>query len=57
MQLFVTQAKFCDFVVWSLSETHVQRIEPDNAFISFAIDKLRKFYFDNVLPALLRWAD
>ena len=54
VQLFVTQAKFCHFVVLSPTETHVQQIEPDNAFISFAIDKLRKFYFDNVLPALLR---
>ena len=54
VQLFVTQAKFCHFVVWSPRETHVQWIEPDNAFISLAIDKLRKFYFDYVLPALLR---
>ena len=52
VQLFVTKAAFCDFVVWSPSQLHIERIFPDSAFMH-NIDVLRKFYFEHMLPFLV----
>ena len=51
VQLFVTKAEHCDFVVWSLSQVHIERIFPDSSYLS-NIDKLRTFYFSHMLPHL-----
>ena len=56
MQLYATLAKFCNFVVWSPSELYVERVLPDNDFISSSLDLLRDFYFDQMLPALVKHA-
>ena len=53
VQLFVTKAEFCDFVVWSPSQLHIERIFPDSAYMQ-NIDKLRSFYFTHMLPYLVR---
>ena len=51
VQLFVTKAEHCDFVVWSPSQVHIERIFPDSSYLS-NIDKLCTFYFSHMLPYL-----
>ena len=33
MQLFVAKAKYCDFVVWSPSQLHIEHIFPDSSYM------------------------
>ena len=53
-QLFITKALYCDFVVWSPSEFHIERIFPDPSFASVHLEKLRVFYFIHMPPALIK---
>eukprot|EP00117_Sycon_ciliatum_P005786 scpid99045/ scgid9592/ len=46
MQLFASGADYCDFVVWSPTELHVERIVPNNDFISSTLTVMRDFYFE-----------
>jgi hypothetical protein len=43
-QLAVTGAPFCDFVVYTLCDIHVQRILPDYLYINDMLTKLAQFY-------------
>ena len=51
-QLFVTGAAYCDSVVWSPTELHVERILPVADFL-FHLEKLKAFYFQHMLPHLV----
>lgn len=53
-QLFVTEASYCDFVVWSPTECHIERIFPDPLFASEYVEKLQYFYFRHMLPSLVK---
>ena len=50
-QLFVTKAAYCDLVVWSPTQLHIERIFPDPDFVRH-VDKLKDFYFQHMLPHL-----
>ena len=52
-QLFVTKAAYCDLVVWSPKDLHVERIFPDPDF-SLHAAKLKEFYFQFMLPHVVR---
>ena len=52
-QLYVTRLPWCDFVVWSPDEIHVERIYYNQHFIMQAIAKARNFYFDVFLPSIV----
>jgi len=53
-EMHVTNSKWCDFVVWSpLDQPFIQRIHYDSEFMSNAIAKAQKFYFNQFLPAIL----
>ena len=56
LQMFVTRRLYCDFVVWSPKEVHIERITLDEAFIQTAIPSAEKFWRLCVLPELLgKW--
>ena len=47
-QLLVTGAPFCDFVVYTKKDIHIQRIVPNQEFIQNVLNKLSDFYFMHV---------
>ena len=51
-QLMVTSKKYCDFVVYTKSDFHVERILPDPDFVNTVRD-VAQFYKTCVLPELL----
>lgn len=53
LQVFVTRRRFCDFVVWSPEELHIERIMLDETLIEQAVPRANKLC---VLPELLgKW--
>lgn len=55
--LMVTGCDFCDFVVFTQKDLHVERICPDIAFMSSMLPVLATFYKDHVQPYLEKRAD
>ncbi|XP_038055353.1 uncharacterized protein LOC119727497 [Patiria miniata] len=51
-QLMVTGAPFCDFVVFTSKDIHVERIVPDTAVWEAMLSKLALFYKEHVTPFL-----
>ena len=43
LQLMVTERAYCDFIVWTPNELHIQRILPNKEFIQSQIDKAEHF--------------
>ena len=50
--MLCTSKKWCDFVVWTKVDLHVERIEFDELFCNSFLLKLRNFYFTSLLPEL-----
>ena len=44
---------WCDFVIWTPTELHVEKIEYDQKFIEDAISKAQNFYFSVFLPSVI----
>ena len=56
MQIFSTRRAFCDFVVWSSNELHVERLTLDEDLIKSSIPMVEKFWKLCELPELLgKW--
>jgi len=56
LQMALCEVNYCDFVIWSPSETLILRIEKNTDFVKTAIDKASVFYKVCVLPELLgKW--
>ena len=53
LQMFVTNRKFCDFVVWSETELHIERLTLDDAVLEKSIPTAKKFFSGCILPELL----
>ena len=53
MQIFVTNADFCDFVVRTTKDMFVQRIEPDFDFWQEMVPKMQHFVEVAILPELV----
>ena len=53
LRLFVTGRSFCDFVVWTEKELHIERITLDEALIKSALPIAQEFYKLCILPELL----
>lgn len=51
-QLFVTESSYCDFVVWTLKDTVILCIAPDNAFWNARLKKAQDFFVKVALPEL-----
>ncbi len=52
-QLAITQLPWCDFVVWSPKELHVERIHADPSFWEEVVKKLRSLFDTALLPELV----
>ena len=52
-QLFCTQRTYCDFVVWTKKEVHIERIYPDDTFWLEHIQRVKHFFAVGILPELL----
>ena len=50
--MFCTKRSWCDFVVRTTKDIHVERIQYDKTFWEGVLPKLRSFYFDAILPEL-----
>ena len=50
--MLCTETKWCDFVVRTIIDLHVERIFFDEDFCTNFIPKVRYFYFDCILPQL-----
>ena len=56
LQLFVSQRSYCDFVVWTEADVHVERVIEDKPFLDDVIPRAQKFFNLCVLPELLgKW--
>ena len=55
VQLYVTKRDFCDFVVWSENQLHVERITLDDSIIARSIPPpiATKFWKMCVIPELM----
>lgn len=43
-QLFCTEASFCDFIIYTITDFKCIRVEREHEFISVMLDKLQSFY-------------
>ena len=50
--MLCTETKWCDFVVRTTVDLHVERIFFDDSFCNSFLQKVRYFYFDCILPQL-----
>lgn len=53
MQIFVTDAEYCDFVVWTLKDCVVLRVAPDPQLWSALLKKAQQFFECVCLPELV----
>ena len=51
-QLFYTQRTYCDFVVWTEKDVHIERIYPDGTFWLENVSKVKHLFKTFVLPEL-----
>lgn len=51
-QLYCADKDWCDFVVRTEKDMHVERIHRDREWWSIQLDKCKKFYFSSLLPEL-----
>ena len=56
LHIFVTDCSFCDFVVWTQKELHIERLTLDEALLKSALPTADKFVKTCILPELLgKW--
>ena len=49
-------ADYCDFIVWTVRDIHIERMNPDVVFWELALKKAKKFFSICILPELLeKW--
>ena len=52
-QVFLTEANYCDFVVWTTKDLHIERIYPDASFWNALVMKATSFFTKVLLPELV----
>ena len=50
--MFCTETKWCDFVVRTTKDVHIERITFDSQFWKQAVSRIQSFYYTAVLPEL-----
>ena len=56
MQLLCTGFKYCDFILYTYEDIHVERIELDLLFLDDKVSKAKTLFQTSILPELLgRW--
>ena len=55
LQLYVTSdlCKWCDFCVYTTKDVAVERLYPDQEWISNVLPKLEDYYFDHIIPEII----
>lgn len=53
MQLLVTNAKNCDFFIWSHNDYHLERIFADKETCDIISSKSEELFFNAILPELM----
>lgn len=53
VQMFATGLNYCDFVVWTVQDCHIERIQFDSAFCDEVASKCQKFFEQVLLPEIL----
>ena len=56
-QLMVTGAPFCEFVVYTKTDIHIERILPDTTFQENMLQKLSSFYKMHAVPYMQKEPD
>lgn len=51
-QLYCTNRDWCDFVLQTEKDMHIERIHKDTSWWATILDKLEAFYFSALLPEL-----
>ena len=54
-QMFVCDAKYCDFVVWSPDELAVVHVLPDHSFMASVLEKSKTFKIGVLLELVGKW--
>ena len=52
-QMFVCDADYTDYVVWTNKDIHIERILPDFEFLKVIVKKSEDFFLNAILPELL----
>ena len=52
-QLFCTKRSYCDFVVWTEKEVHIERIYPDERLWLENVSRVKHFFITSILPELI----
>ena len=52
-QLFCAKRSYCDFIVWTQKEIHIERIYPDERFWLENVFKVKHFFTASILPQLI----
>ena len=52
-QIFLCQAKFVHFAVWTPKGIHIDGIEPSLEFFHVVLEKVKTFYLQAILPEIL----
>ena len=52
LQIYVTKRSFCDFVVWSNKELHIEHITLDKSLIDSSLPIAERFFMHCILPEL-----
>lgn len=52
-QLYCTKRMYCDFIVWLSEDLHIERIYPDENFMTSCIEKAAYFFRNAVLPEII----
>ena len=56
LQMFASKRGYCDFVVWTTEELHIERITLDEDLMKESVPKAERFYKLCILPELLeKW--
>lgn len=53
LHMFVTDTKYCDFVVWTLCDFLDIRVERDDDFLFVKVNTAKSFFLRKILPDLL----
>lgn len=52
-QLFCANRSYCDFIVWTENDVHIERILPDQQFWLTNVAKVKKFFETSILVELI----
>lgn len=52
-QLFCSNKTYCDFVVWTEKDIHIERIYPNEEFWLINVEKVKHIFITSILPELM----